>query len=292
MLSLKRESSNLHNLLLAQARIPSLKRVSPSLLNYPSIKRESPLFGDNSRKIMGETLSPSLGRVPLAQARIAHSKDGLLQNLQNEMVVGVVVVVKRVFEYMSVDVRLSLTFILLLELRCNGHVKASTSSKVDELSEVNSNESSSCSSSNNSPTYDELYSAFVELHEELKKVAKLSLDRKRVILLQEKKITNMQKEIDELKLENENLDLIYSNASCMCSSKLIETHVCETCCDLKTENNELKKKITKFTYISQNLKKLLTSSKNIGNRIGLGFKHKNNQRPTRKHVANRSNVNG
>ncbi|KAF1881616.1 hypothetical protein Lal_00039832 [Lupinus albus] len=53
-------------------------------------------------------------------------------------------------------------------LMVNDH-EASTSSKVDELGEVNSYESSSRSSSNNSPTYHELYSAFVELHEELKK---------------------------------------------------------------------------------------------------------------------------
>ncbi|KAF1862495.1 hypothetical protein Lal_00024451 [Lupinus albus] len=82
----------------------------------------------------------------------------------------------------------------------------------------------SCSS--NSPTYDELYNAFVELHEELKKVAKINVDCKRVILLHEKKIGSMQKEIAELKLENETLDLIYSSASCICSTKVIETPEC------------------------------------------------------------------
>ncbi|KAF1883577.1 hypothetical protein Lal_00043263 [Lupinus albus] len=51
--------------------------------------------------------------------------------------------------------------------------EASTSTKVDELSEVNSFENSSCASSDISPTYDELYNNFVELHEELKKVAKV-----------------------------------------------------------------------------------------------------------------------
>ncbi|KAF1881703.1 hypothetical protein Lal_00032174 [Lupinus albus] len=81
--------------------------------------------------------------------------------------------------------------------------EASTSSKVDELSEVKSYETSSCSSSDNSPTYDELYSAFVELHEELKNLVRVSVDRKRLILLHEKKIANIQKEIDEIKLENE-----------------------------------------------------------------------------------------
>ncbi|KAF1885813.1 hypothetical protein Lal_00042682 [Lupinus albus] len=88
--------------------------------------------------------------------------------------------------------------------------------------------------------------------------------------------------MDELKLENETLDLIYSSASCMCSTKVIETPVCETCCELKMENDELKNKITKFTYSSQNLNRLLASSKNIGNRTGLGFKNKT----SKSHVIN------
>ncbi|KAF1896133.1 hypothetical protein Lal_00042899 [Lupinus albus] len=122
-----------------------------------------------------------------------------------------------------------------------------------------------------SPTYDELYNAFVELNEELKKAVK--------------------KEINELKLENETLDLIYSNASCMCSCKIIETSVCETCHDLKVENDDLKNKMAKFTYGSQSLDILLASSKNVGNRISLGFKRKNYKRPNRKHVEHRHNVN-
>ncbi|KAF1867996.1 hypothetical protein Lal_00042390 [Lupinus albus] len=101
--------------------------------------------------------------------------------------------------------------------------EANTSTKDNELDEVNSYDSSSCSCSSNSPTYDELYNAFVELHEELKKVAKVNVDRKRIILLHEKKIVSMQKEIDELKLENETLDVIYSSASCIFSTKVIET---------------------------------------------------------------------
>ncbi|KAF1864739.1 hypothetical protein Lal_00039905 [Lupinus albus] len=168
--------------------------------------------------------------------------------------------------------------------------EASTSTKDNKLDEVNSYVSISCSSSNNLPTYDELYNAFVELHEELKKVAKVNVDGKRIILLHEKKIASMQKEMDELKLENETFDLIYSSASCMCSTKVIETPVCETCSELEMENDELKNKITKFTYSSQNLNRLLASSKNIGNRIGLGFKHKSKKRPFGKHVASKSHV--
>ncbi|KAF1867863.1 hypothetical protein Lal_00012759 [Lupinus albus] len=61
------------------------------------------------------------------------------------------------------------------------------SSKIeqDESSEVNSSDSSS--DFNNSPSYDILYGAYVEMHEELKKLAKKYMNKKRIILENEKK---------------------------------------------------------------------------------------------------------
>ncbi|KAF1883534.1 hypothetical protein Lal_00003762 [Lupinus albus] len=50
-----------------------------------------------------------------------------------------------------------------------------TSSMVDKLDEASSHESSSCTTSTNLPTYDEPYNAFVEMHEELNKVAKINV---------------------------------------------------------------------------------------------------------------------
>ncbi|KAF1862603.1 hypothetical protein Lal_00014143 [Lupinus albus] len=43
-----------------------------------------------------------------------------------------------------------------------------------------------------------LYGAYVEFHEELKKLAKINADRKRLILVYEKQILEMRKFIDEL----------------------------------------------------------------------------------------------
>ncbi|KAF1865960.1 hypothetical protein Lal_00041658 [Lupinus albus] len=55
----------------------------------------------------------------------------------------------------------------------------STSDDNGESNEVHSYESNSCSeSSENSPTYDELYCAFVELYEELKKLTRINVVRK------------------------------------------------------------------------------------------------------------------
>ncbi|KAF1872164.1 hypothetical protein Lal_00033818 [Lupinus albus] len=64
-------------------------------------------------------------------------------------------------------------------------------------------------------------------------------------------ISDMQKELDESKLENETLDLIYACASC------------EKCQILDAKNSVLKNKMAKFTYSSQNLDTLLASSKNV-----------------------------
>ncbi|KAF1866012.1 hypothetical protein Lal_00041710 [Lupinus albus] len=90
-------------------------------------------------------------------------------------------------------------------------------SEQDESSDVNSSDSSS--NSDDSLTYDIIYGTYVEMHEELKKLAKTYADRKMLILEHEKKICELQTIIDELKLENETLDLIYANSSCHYSTK-------------------------------------------------------------------------
>ncbi|KAF1859184.1 hypothetical protein Lal_00001015 [Lupinus albus] len=102
------------------------------------------------------------------------------------------------------------------------------------------------------------------MHEELKKLAKKYLDKKRLILEHEKKISELQYFIDGLKLENETLDLIYDNSSCNCTTKLSETPICENCKVLNAENPILKNKIAKFAYSSHNLDNLLATSRNVG----------------------------
>ncbi|KAF1872205.1 hypothetical protein Lal_00039367 [Lupinus albus] len=117
----------------------------------------------------------------------------------------------------------------------------------DKSSEVNSSDSSS--NSDYSPSYDILYGAYVEMHEELKNL----------ILEHENKISELQSLIDELNLENETLDLIYAISSCNCTTKLSETPTCENCNVLNAENSVLKNKIAKFTYSSHNLDNLLAA---------------------------------
>ncbi|KAF1894652.1 hypothetical protein Lal_00027029 [Lupinus albus] len=144
-------------------------------------------------------------------------------------------------------------------------------SEQDESSEVNSSDSSS--NFDNSPSYDILYGAYVEMHEELKKLAKKYMNKKMLILEHEKEISELQFLIDELNLENETLDLINANSSCNCTTKLSETPTCENFKVLNAENSVLKNKFAKFTYSSHNLDNILDASRNVGNRSGLGYMH-------------------
>ncbi|KAF1894402.1 hypothetical protein Lal_00027099 [Lupinus albus] len=111
------------------------------------------------------------------------------------------------------------------------------------------------------------------MHEELEKLAKKYMKKKRLSLEHEKKISELQSLVDELKLESETLDLIYANSSCNCTTNLSETPTCENCIVLNAENSVLKNKFEKFTYSSHNLNNVLAASRNVGNRSGLGYMH-------------------
>ena len=81
----------------------------------------------------------------------------------------------------------------------------------------------------------------------------------------------MQKNIDEIMLQNETLYLIYANALCDCESKLQEIVDCENCKIYESEISDLKRKLASLE--SQNsLNDLLKNSSNVGNRSGIGYK--------------------
>jgi len=121
------------------------------------------------------------------------------------------------------------------------------------------------------PAYNALYDAYVEMHKELQKLAKINIDRKRIILEHEAKILEMQKFIDELKLENETLDLIYSNASCDCEQKMKPSTKCESCKHFEKEVFDLKTKLASFTKGDMHLNKLLANQRGNTNKTGLGY---------------------
>ena len=65
--------------------------------------------------------------------------------------------------------------------------------------------------------------------------------------------------------------MIYANASCVCESKVQDIIDCEKCKTFEKELSELKKKNASLES-QNNLNTLLNSSRNIGNRSGLGYK--------------------
>ncbi|KAF1889061.1 hypothetical protein Lal_00043380, partial [Lupinus albus] len=153
--------------------------------------------------------------------------------------------------------------------------------------------SDTSSTSDDLPSYEVLYNAYVELHEELKKLARVNVDQKREILRNEKKLSQLQKELDELKLENETLDLIYSCNTCDCSAdNLCLKPVCETCEILQEDNLKLKEKLERLTNSKQQLDTLLSQTRNVGDHTGLGYtRSAKNKRPYRKPVVNAKDKN-
>ncbi|KAF1885917.1 hypothetical protein Lal_00049321, partial [Lupinus albus] len=145
--------------------------------------------------------------------------------------------------------------------------------------------------SDTSSTSDDLPS--YELHEELKKLARINVDKKREILRNEKKLSQLQKELNELKLENETLDLIYSCNTCDCSAdNSCQKPVCETCEILQEDNLKLKEKLERLTNSKQQLDTLLSQTRNVGDRTGLGYtRSAKNKRLYRKPVVNTKNKN-
>ncbi|KAF1888735.1 hypothetical protein Lal_00036777 [Lupinus albus] len=105
-----------------------------------------------------------------------------------------------------------------------------------------------------------------------------------------RRISDMKKELDEMKLENETLDLIYSCALCNYSSKIIEAAICEKCQILDAKNSVLKNKMAKFTYSRQNLDTLHASSRNVDNRTSSGYRNTNIKKAYRRHVGQTHNL--
>ena len=130
---------------------------------------------------------------------------------------------------------------------------------------------SDASSSSNSPSFNELYNVYVEMHKELKKLAKINVERKNFIMKQHEKIIELQKDLEELKLQNETLELIYANSTCNCELKSNETPSCENCKSLEKEVFNLNDRLARLMKGDTSLDHLLSTQRNNSNRSGLGY---------------------
>ncbi|KAH9697863.1 hypothetical protein KPL71_023789 [Citrus sinensis] len=137
------------------------------------------------------------------------------------------------------------------------------------------------------PTYDELYDAFKEMHDELMKIGKTNacLKKKLVELTNEKDAMqkcndSLNEKIKGLELENKTLHnrIALSNEKPTTSHEHLEPHVN----DLKKENEILKKKnielsdvVIKFTNGQKMLDNMLNSKKYVFDKEGLGTPQQN-----------------
>ena len=128
-----------------------------------------------------------------------------------------------------------------------------------------------------SPTYDELQDAFEELHDESIRLAKLVSTSKKTILILEDKISILNKEVEDLKIENETLGLIDANSSCptcMTHEHASTLSSCQSCKVFKKEIEDLNNILAKFTFGRDNLNILLGKQRCIFDKAGLGYKPK------------------
>ena len=86
------------------------------------------------------------------------------------------------------------------------------------------------------------------------------------------KITNIRKELIDLKMKNETLEKAMNNHSC--NNSVISTNPpsqCEMCKALESKNEYLLKTLCKFTMGRDNLDALLAQQKCMFDKVGLGY---------------------
>ncbi|XP_061356974.1 uncharacterized protein LOC133301366, partial [Gastrolobium bilobum] len=123
-------------------------------------------------------------------------------------------------------------------------------------SEVNS----TCSTI--SPSYDELQNLFDELHSESLEHVKSLRELRKTIVSSEKQIACLNKEVKELKDENETLKLIDASTNCikcLSSNNHASSSSCNSCEKLKSEIDDLNNMLSKFTCGRDNLNVCLKS---------------------------------
>ncbi|KAH9671627.1 Integrase catalytic domain-containing protein [Citrus sinensis] len=126
------------------------------------------------------------------------------------------------------------------------------------------------------PTYDELYDAFKELHNELMKISKKNVCLKKEMAKFKNENESLNAKIACLEVENKTLhnEIALSNEKPSISHEHLESHID----DLKNENEILKKKsnelneiVLKFTNGQKMLDNMLNSQNCVFDKRGLGY---------------------
>ena len=141
----------------------------------------------------------------------------------------------------------------------------------DESSEQSEESDVSLTKSEISSKYELLHNAYEEMYEQLEKVVKKNIKCKKLIEEHQQKILELQKQVDDLNLDNETLHLIIDNSSCDCANRVNVVVDCEDCKLLKDENAILKNKLASFTSGNVKLRTLLNFQRGNSNKFGLGY---------------------
>ncbi|XP_061370708.1 uncharacterized protein LOC133313360 [Gastrolobium bilobum] len=129
---------------------------------------------------------------------------------------------------------------------------------IENGNESESEVNSTCSSI--SPSYDELQNLFDELHSESLEHVKSLREMRKTIVSLEKQIACSNKEVKELKDENETLKLIDASTNCIKCLSLNDhasSSSCTSCEKLTSEIDDLNNVLSKFTCGRDNLNVLL-----------------------------------
>ena len=88
----------------------------------------------------------------------------------------------------------------------------------------------------------------------------------------ENRVKILEEELNNFKIDFENLEMIYQNSSCKC----VDSSSCENCESLQKKVHYLLKTMDKFSKGQSNLETVLASQKYVFSKVGLGFNPKNN----------------
>ena len=124
-------------------------------------------------------------------------------------------------------------------------------------------------------SFDGLQDAFIDLHKESVKLAKLVSFSKKTISNLEKEVLKLNVELENLKSEVKTLKPIDTNQSftkCLIQESNEASHSCKYCNIFKEEIKDLKGSLAKFTLGKNNLDIILGKQRCIFDKAGLGYK--------------------
>jgi len=138
--------------------------------------------------------------------------------------------------------------------------ESSSSSHVSSLSSKDKND------------YYKFLHDFEELHREAKKIVVMNNRLKGLNSWLENRVSQLELETVDLKIDFEHLAMIYSN-SVDCSEKQLTIKPCRNCTTLKNQVKYLLKTCAKFTRGKTNLEVVFGSQNCVFGKVGLGYTH-------------------